>query len=71
LNPSGSGTGRNQIAHLDTDDVGVKAGDELRESRPVALHPEEQAVGVPRQELERLLGGPPLYIPASAGGGTG
>lgn len=60
-----------QIAHLDADDVGVEAGDELGESGPVALHPEEQAVGVPRQELARLLGGPPLSIPASASAGAG
>jgi len=59
----------NKIAHLDADDVGVETGDELRESGPVALHPEEQAVGVPRQELARLLGGSPLSIPAGGGAG--
>jgi hypothetical protein len=35
------------VAHLDADDIRVEAGDELGEGRPVALHPEEQAIGVP------------------------
>lgn len=43
------------VAHLDADDVGVEAGDELGEGRPVVLHPEEQAVGVPREELAWLF----------------
>ena len=59
-----------QIAHLDADDVGIEASDELRESGPVALHPKEQAVGVPRHELVRLLAGAPL-LPAGAGRGGG
>ena len=59
-----------QIAHLDADDVGIEASDELRESGPVAFHPKEQAVGVPRHELVRLLAGVPL-LPAGAGRGGG
>jgi hypothetical protein len=43
------------LAKLDADDVGVEAGHELGEGRIIALHPEEQVVGIPRDELAGLF----------------